>query len=197
MTQSGNKNQGSGSFQQHATVHEIQNDCNPAGRNCSGPRLHSHGWQNEQKKSTCGACGRPLANALSFNPYFNKKKTSLAFRGNKLRASLPIETHVGRPQSLLVTTGLSPPSFSLSPGSCNRVENESRQKKKAPAGTKAVKDEDPYGGSTDENTDAEDEQDHPVPELPGEAALISASAVSRRPEQMSCAAYQPLREKSH
>lgn len=47
-----------------------------------------------------------------------------------------------------------------------RVENESRQKKKAAAGTKAAKDEDPYGGSTDENTDAEDEQDHPVPELP-------------------------------
>ncbi|XP_041650137.1 DNA repair protein XRCC1 [Cheilinus undulatus] len=41
-----------------------------------------------------------------------------------------------------------------------RVENESRQKKAA------VKEEDPYGGSTDENTDAEAEQDHPIPELP-------------------------------
>lgn len=59
------------------------------------------------------------------------------------------------------------------------MENESRQKKKAAAGIKAVKDEDPYGGSTDENTDAEDEQDHPVPELPGEPALISAAVGSR------------------
>uniref|UniRef100_A0A672FEY5 DNA repair protein XRCC1 n=1 Tax=Salarias fasciatus TaxID=181472 RepID=A0A672FEY5_SALFA len=30
----------------------------------------------------------------------------------------------------------------------------------------AVKDEDPYGGSTDENTDVEAEVDHPIPELP-------------------------------
>uniref|UniRef100_A0A8C1RSA7 DNA repair protein XRCC1 n=1 Tax=Cyprinus carpio TaxID=7962 RepID=A0A8C1RSA7_CYPCA len=29
-----------------------------------------------------------------------------------------------------------------------------------------VKDEDPYGGSTDENTDAEEEEDKPIPELP-------------------------------
>lgn len=65
------------------------------------------------------------------------------------------------------------------------MENESRQKKKAAAGSKAVKDEDPYGGSTDENTDAEDEQDHPVPELPGELGpLISAPAVSR--DQNKC-----------
>ncbi|XP_061145942.1 DNA repair protein XRCC1 [Syngnathus typhle] len=43
-----------------------------------------------------------------------------------------------------------------------RVESESRQKT-----TKAVKqEEDPYAGSTDENTDAEQEQDHPIPELP-------------------------------
>ena len=48
---------------------------------------------------------------------------------------------------------------------CNRVENESRQKKAAGKG-KTVKEEDPYGGSTDENTDAEAEQDHPIPELP-------------------------------
>ncbi|XP_061633115.1 DNA repair protein XRCC1 isoform X1 [Phyllopteryx taeniolatus] len=46
-----------------------------------------------------------------------------------------------------------------------RVESENSQKK-----TKAVKqqqqEEDPYGGSTDENTDAEQEQDHPIPALP-------------------------------
>lgn len=30
-----------------------------------------------------------------------------------------------------------------------------------------VKDEDPFGGSTDENTDAEEEEDKPIPELPG------------------------------
>ncbi|XP_037642102.1 DNA repair protein XRCC1 [Sebastes umbrosus] len=46
-----------------------------------------------------------------------------------------------------------------------RVENESRQKKAA-SGGKTVKQEDPYGGSTDENTDAEAEEDHPIPELP-------------------------------
>lgn len=46
-----------------------------------------------------------------------------------------------------------------------RVENESRQKNTAAEG-KAVKEEDPYGGSTDENTDAEAEEDHPIPELP-------------------------------
>ncbi|XP_017279167.1 DNA repair protein XRCC1 isoform X2 [Kryptolebias marmoratus] len=42
---------------------------------------------------------------------------------------------------------------------------ESRQKKSAEEET-SVKDEDPYGGSTDENTDAEAEEDHPIPELP-------------------------------
>uniref|UniRef100_A0A8C4DKE3 DNA repair protein XRCC1 n=1 Tax=Dicentrarchus labrax TaxID=13489 RepID=A0A8C4DKE3_DICLA len=46
-----------------------------------------------------------------------------------------------------------------------RVENESRQKKAA-SERKMVKEEDPYGGSTDENTDTEAEQDHPIPELP-------------------------------
>lgn len=46
-----------------------------------------------------------------------------------------------------------------------RVENESRQKKAAAEG-KTAEEEDPYGGSTDENTDAEAEQDHPIPELP-------------------------------
>uniref|UniRef100_A0AAQ6AFF8 DNA repair protein XRCC1 n=1 Tax=Amphiprion ocellaris TaxID=80972 RepID=A0AAQ6AFF8_AMPOC len=48
---------------------------------------------------------------------------------------------------------------------CERVEKESRQKKATAKGT-TVKDEDPYGGSTDENTDAEAEEDHPIPELP-------------------------------
>uniref|UniRef100_A0A665UVG5 DNA repair protein XRCC1 n=1 Tax=Echeneis naucrates TaxID=173247 RepID=A0A665UVG5_ECHNA len=49
--------------------------------------------------------------------------------------------------------------------SYKRVENENRQKKAA-AQEKMVKEEDPYGGSTDENTDAEAEEDHPIPELP-------------------------------
>lgn len=57
---------------------------------------------------------------------------------------------------------------------CNRVENESRQKNTAAEG-KAVKEEDPYGGSTDENTDAEAEEDHPIPELPG-MSLCSVSS---------------------
>uniref|UniRef100_A0A1A8F362 DNA repair protein XRCC1 n=1 Tax=Nothobranchius korthausae TaxID=1143690 RepID=A0A1A8F362_9TELE len=42
---------------------------------------------------------------------------------------------------------------------------ESRQKKD-PGEKTPVKEEDPYGGSTDENTDAEGEVDHPIPELP-------------------------------
>ncbi|XP_024123935.1 DNA repair protein XRCC1 isoform X2 [Oryzias melastigma] len=45
-----------------------------------------------------------------------------------------------------------------------RVENESRRKKAA--AETAVNEEDPYGGSTDENTDVEAEEDHPIPELP-------------------------------
>uniref|UniRef100_A0A4W6BTH4 DNA repair protein XRCC1 n=1 Tax=Lates calcarifer TaxID=8187 RepID=A0A4W6BTH4_LATCA len=48
---------------------------------------------------------------------------------------------------------------------CERVEKGNRQKKAA-AEVKTVKEEDPYGGSTDENTDAEAEEDHPIPELP-------------------------------
>ncbi|XP_077432235.1 DNA repair protein XRCC1 [Vanacampus margaritifer] len=43
-----------------------------------------------------------------------------------------------------------------------RVESENRQKKKI----KVEQEEDPYAGSTDENTDAEQEQDHPIPDLP-------------------------------
>uniref|UniRef100_A0A8C5FR91 X-ray repair complementing defective repair in Chinese hamster cells 1 n=1 Tax=Gadus morhua TaxID=8049 RepID=A0A8C5FR91_GADMO len=42
-----------------------------------------------------------------------------------------------------------------------RVESD-----KPKAGEKKIKTEDPYGGSTDENTDAEEEQDLPIPELP-------------------------------
>lgn len=42
-----------------------------------------------------------------------------------------------------------------------------------------VKEEDPYGGSTDENTDAEAEQDHPIPELPG-MSLFALTSVSSR-----------------
>uniref|UniRef100_A0A7N6B1N3 DNA repair protein XRCC1 n=1 Tax=Anabas testudineus TaxID=64144 RepID=A0A7N6B1N3_ANATE len=49
--------------------------------------------------------------------------------------------------------------------SYKKVEKESRQNK-ATAEVKTVKEEDPYGGSTDENTDAEAEEDHPIPELP-------------------------------
>uniref|UniRef100_A0A9J7ZVC8 DNA repair protein XRCC1 n=1 Tax=Cyprinus carpio carpio TaxID=630221 RepID=A0A9J7ZVC8_CYPCA len=46
------------------------------------------------------------------------------------------------------------------------VELESRRKKAAKESTVQVKDEDLYGGSTDENTDAEEEEDKPIPELP-------------------------------
>ncbi|XP_041844640.1 DNA repair protein XRCC1 isoform X2 [Melanotaenia boesemani] len=42
---------------------------------------------------------------------------------------------------------------------------ESKQKKAAAKET-MMKEEDLYGGSTDENTDAEAEEDHPIPELP-------------------------------
>uniref|UniRef100_A0A673KVM5 X-ray repair complementing defective repair in Chinese hamster cells 1 n=1 Tax=Sinocyclocheilus rhinocerous TaxID=307959 RepID=A0A673KVM5_9TELE len=49
----------------------------------------------------------------------------------------------------------------------NRVEMESRRKKAAKESAAVqVKDEDLYGGSTDENTDAEEEEDKPIPELP-------------------------------
>lgn len=44
--------------------------------------------------------------------------------------------------------------------------------KKAAAGKVVKGEEDPYGGSTDENTDAEAEQDYPIPELPGTSAFI-------------------------
>lgn len=44
----------------------------------------------------------------------------------------------------------------------NRVQIERKRKGNAAD----VKDEDPYGGSTDENTDAEEEEDKPIPELP-------------------------------
>lgn len=47
-----------------------------------------------------------------------------------------------------------------------RVESESRQKNAA-SGGKRVKEEDPYGGSTDENTDTEADENYPIPELPG------------------------------
>ncbi|XP_077384204.1 DNA repair protein XRCC1 [Festucalex cinctus] len=43
-----------------------------------------------------------------------------------------------------------------------RVESGNRQKKKK----EVEQEEDPYAGSTDENTDAEQEQDHPIPDLP-------------------------------
>lgn len=56
---------------------------------------------------------------------------------------------------------------------CDRVENKSRQKKAAEG-----KQEDPYGGSTDENTDAEAEEDHPIPELPGPPPPLSSSLLS-------------------
>uniref|UniRef100_A0A674CYA8 DNA repair protein XRCC1 n=1 Tax=Salmo trutta TaxID=8032 RepID=A0A674CYA8_SALTR len=46
-----------------------------------------------------------------------------------------------------------------------RVESESRQKK-GEKERKGVEEEDPFGGSTDENTDAEAEEDEPIPELP-------------------------------
>uniref|UniRef100_A0A671MFN3 DNA repair protein XRCC1 n=1 Tax=Sinocyclocheilus anshuiensis TaxID=1608454 RepID=A0A671MFN3_9TELE len=50
---------------------------------------------------------------------------------------------------------------------CFRVEMESRRKKAAKESAAVqVKDEDLYGGSTDENTDAEEEEDKPIPELP-------------------------------
>lgn len=51
------------------------------------------------------------------------------------------------------------------------MEEGRKQKKAATEGT-VVKDEDPYGGSTDENTDAEAEEDHPIPELPGMHQLV-------------------------
>uniref|UniRef100_A0AAV2MA88 BRCT domain-containing protein n=1 Tax=Knipowitschia caucasica TaxID=637954 RepID=A0AAV2MA88_KNICA len=45
-----------------------------------------------------------------------------------------------------------------------RVEKENMQKKAA--SVKVKEEEDPYAASTDENTDAEADQDYPIPELP-------------------------------
>lgn len=47
-----------------------------------------------------------------------------------------------------------------------RVEKHQKQKTAIAGGKTVVKDEDPYGGSTDENTDVEAEVDYPIPELP-------------------------------
>lgn len=60
------------------------------------------------------------------------------------------------------------------------MENESRQKKAAADG-RQVKQEDPYGGSTDENTDAEAEEDHPIPVLPGPRPLLFWSPCRKTP----------------
>uniref|UniRef100_A0A6Q2XKN8 DNA repair protein XRCC1 n=1 Tax=Esox lucius TaxID=8010 RepID=A0A6Q2XKN8_ESOLU len=49
--------------------------------------------------------------------------------------------------------------------SFKQVESTSRQKK-GEKERKEMKEEDPYGASTDENTDAEAEEDKPIPELP-------------------------------
>ncbi len=46
------------------------------------------------------------------------------------------------------------------------MENRRKKAGKESASVQ-VKDEDLYGGSTDENTDAEEEEDKPIPELPG------------------------------
>lgn len=51
---------------------------------------------------------------------------------------------------------------------------ERKQKKKAKDEKQAGgREEDPYGGSTDENTDAEEEVDKPIPELPGLLSNLS------------------------
>ena len=48
------------------------------------------------------------------------------------------------------------------------METESKHKKREKGERRqGGGEEDPYGGSTDENTDAEEEVDKPIPELPG------------------------------
>ncbi|XP_073179680.1 DNA repair protein XRCC1 isoform X1 [Lepidochelys kempii] len=47
-----------------------------------------------------------------------------------------------------------------------RVEEEHRKKQQAGREAAPDPDDDPYGGSTDENTDVEEEPDQPIPELP-------------------------------
>uniref|UniRef100_K7FPD6 BRCT domain-containing protein n=1 Tax=Pelodiscus sinensis TaxID=13735 RepID=K7FPD6_PELSI len=49
---------------------------------------------------------------------------------------------------------------------CCRVEEEHRKKQQAGREVASDPDDDPYGGSTDENTDVEVEPDLPIPELP-------------------------------
>ena len=48
-----------------------------------------------------------------------------------------------------------------------RRKKKVEERKKGEERKKDVKDEDLYGGSTDENTDAEAEENKPIPELPG------------------------------
>ena len=48
-----------------------------------------------------------------------------------------------------------------------RKQKKVEERKKGEESKKGVKDEDLYGGSTDENTDAEAEEDKPIPDLPG------------------------------
>uniref|UniRef100_A0A8C2ZV43 DNA repair protein XRCC1 n=1 Tax=Cyclopterus lumpus TaxID=8103 RepID=A0A8C2ZV43_CYCLU len=85
-------------------------------------------------------------------------KVDLYFLSEPLRNDLMSNLHL----PFITVSRIHNMSFSCP---CNRVENESRQKKAAAEGKK-VKQEDPYGGSTDENTDAEAEEDHPIPVLP-------------------------------
>lgn len=77
------------------------------------------------------------------------------------------------------------PLFGINWNCCGeRVENESRRKKAAAERT-AEEEEDPYGGSTDENTDAEAEEDHPIPELPGIAVCSQRLFISHQQKQMA------------
>lgn len=46
------------------------------------------------------------------------------------------------------------------------MEEEHRKKQQAGREVTPDPDDDPYGGSTDENTDVEEEPDQPIPELP-------------------------------
>lgn len=61
------------------------------------------------------------------------------------------------------------PGFSVPISNCPRVEEEHRKKQQGGRDPGANPNDDPYGGSTDENTEDEGQSpsDQPIPELPG------------------------------
>lgn len=111
VTQSGNKNQGSAVFNSMQQCMKFKMTATLPVAIVPGRVCTVTVGRINRRKPRVGHVASQSQMLYPFIPISIKKKNSLAFRGIKLRASLPFETPVGRPQSLLVTTGLSPPFF--------------------------------------------------------------------------------------